>query len=103
MKKIAVLGLRLVALLLLMVSSYIAMHLLTPIELPGAVGAIFVVLPPIAVAVASMYAIRREFNVEQFGPVGKPLFYSLCLVVSLLLAAVGVFIAFAVIVELFGE
>lgn len=103
MKKIALLGLQLVTLVPLMVLSYIAIRLLTPNDLSDVGGVTSVLLPPILVMAASMYAIRRTFNVAEFGAVKKAAFYSLSLAASLLLTAVGVFIAFGVIVQLFGE
>lgn len=104
MKKIALLGMCLVGLLLLTPFCYVVASLLAgdrPLTRAG--GTIVAFLPPIGVAIASMYTIHRALYAEKFGRAGKTVFHLLNLVASLLLAAFGVFIAFGVQVALFGE
>jgi len=66
-------------------------------------GSILAFLPPIAVAIASMYAIHRGFEPTKMRAFGTLLFYAASVVFSLLLAGSGIVIAYGVQVALFGE
>jgi hypothetical protein len=104
MNKIAFLGMRLVGLLLLTPLCYVVASVLAgdrPLTRAG--GTIVAFLPPVVVAIASMYTIYHALYAEKFGRAGKTVFHLLNLVASLLLAAFGALIAFGVQVALFGE
>jgi hypothetical protein len=103
MNKIALLGLRLVALLLLTPLIYFLSSVLAGGRaMTEAVGTIVAFLPPIVTAIASMYAIHRTLLAERFSWTGRVAFHVLNVAASLLLAVGGFLIAFVVQYAVFG-
>jgi hypothetical protein len=104
MNKIALLGLRLVALLLLTPLCYFLSSVLTGDRaMTTAGGTIVAFLPPVVTVIASMYAIQRALFAERFGRTGRVVFHVLNVTTSLLLAVGGFLIAFVVQIGVFGE
>ena len=103
MKKIALLGLRLAALLLLTPLSYFLSSTLAGRHAMPEAGPIVAFLPPIVTAVASMYVIHHALFAERFSRAGRIAFHLLNVAASMLLTVGGFLIAFVVQYSVFGE
>lgn len=102
MKKVAVLGLCLVALLLLTPLIYFLSGALSGVHPMPELGDLVAFAPPIVTAAASMYAIHRTLFAERFSRAGRIAFHVLNVAASLLLMAGGVLIAGLVQIAVFG-
>lgn len=103
MNKIALLGLRLVALLLFTPLIYFLSSVLAGGRAMPEVGPMVAFLPPVVTALASMYAIHRTLFAERFSRTGRIAFHVLNVAASLLLTVGGFLIAFVVQYSVFGE
>jgi hypothetical protein len=103
MTKIALLGLRLVALLLLTPVLYFLSRALSGGQAMPEFGELVAFAPPIATAAVSMYVIHRTLFAERFSRAGRIAFYVVNVAASLLLMIGGVLIAFLVQYSVFGE
>lgn len=103
MNKIALLGLRLVALLLLTPLIYFLSTVLSGDRAMPEVGPVVAFLPPIVTAAASMYVIHRTPFAERFNRAARIAFHLLNAAASMLLAVGGFLIALVVQYSIFGE
>jgi hypothetical protein len=103
MKKVALLGLCLVALLLLTPVIYFLSETLSGGHPMPELGLIVAFAPPIATAAVSMYAIHRVLFSERLSRAGRIAFYVLSLAASLLLMVGGFMLAALIQIAVFGE
>ena len=103
MKKVALLGLYLVALMLLTPLVYFLSTALSGGHAMPEIGPLVAFLPPVVTVVAAIYVIHRTLFAERFSRAGRIAFHVLSVVASLLLMVGGVLIAFLVQYSVFGE
>ena len=103
MKKVALLGLCLVALLLLTPLLYFLSEALSGGHPMPELGPLVAFAPPIVTAAASMYVIHRTLFAESFSRAGRIAFYVLNVAASLLLMVGGFVLAAFIQIAVFGE